>query len=50
MAAPSIHHHMEMSHGIVLPYSRGVDVSIGGTDKYIVYFLRILKPVECPVE
>ena len=39
-----------MSHGILLPQIRGVDVERGGLETYKVLFLRILSSVGCPVE
>ena len=36
-------HQMERTHIIVLSQTRGVDVGGGGTETYIVSFLRILK-------
>ena len=50
MSAFSLWRHMERSHGIVLPYIRGVDVREGGPETYKVSLLQILKSVECPVE
>ena len=50
MTASSLRHHMEISHGIVLPHVRGVDVGGGGPEIYMVSFPRILKLVECPLE
>ena len=50
MASSSLRHHMERSHGIVLPQIRGVDVGEGGMETYKVSFLRILKSMEYPVE
>ena len=50
MAASYRIHHMERSHGILLPLVRGVEVGEGGTDIYKMPFLRILKSVECLVE
>ena len=50
MAASSLCHHMERSHGIALPQIRGVDVRGGGSETYKVSFPRILKLVGCPVE
>ena len=39
MAASSIRHHMERSHGIVLTQIREVDVGEGGPETYKVSFL-----------
>ena len=50
MASSYLHHHMERSHGIVLPQIRGVDVGGGWQETYTVSFPRILKSVEFPVE
>ena len=50
MLASSFRHHTESSHGIFLPYTRGVDVGGGGSDTYVVSFTWILKSAECPVE
>ena len=50
MAASSLRHHMERSHGIVLTRVREVDVGGGGPETYKLLFLRILKSVECLVE
>ena len=50
MAASSLPHHMERSHGILMPQVRGVDVGGGGPEIYKVSFPRIIKSVECPVE
>ena len=51
MAASSLRHHMEMSHGRVFPQVRVVDVGGGRLKEvYKVSFQRILKLVECPVE
>ena len=50
MPASSLRHHMERSHVIVMPQNRGVDVGGGGPEIYVVYFPRILKSVECPLE
>ena len=50
MATSSFCHHMEKSHGIVLPQSRGVDVGGRGMETYMVYFPWILKLLECPVD
>ena len=45
MVLASLHHHMERTHGIVLPHTRGVDVGGGGPETYVVYFTRVLKLV-----
>ena len=50
MAASSLCHHIERSHGIVLQQNRGVDIGRRGTETYVMSFLRILKSVECLVE
>ena len=50
MTVYSLCHHMDMSHSIVLPQTRGMDVRGGGLEKYMVSLLRILKLVEFPVE
>ena len=50
MAASFLRHHMDISHGIVLPQVRGVDVGGGGLEVYRVSFPRILKSAECPME
>ena len=50
MDASSLRHHMERSHGIVLPHIGGVDVVGGHPDTYKVSFPHILKSVEFPVE
>ena len=50
MTASSLCHHMEMSHGIFLPHTRGVDFWGGDSETYVVSFLCILKSVECTVE
>ena len=50
MAAPSLRHHMERTHGIVLPQTRGVDVIGGGSKTHNMSFPRVLKSVACPVE
>ena len=50
MAASSLRHHMERSHGIVLTRVREVEVGGGGPETYKVSFPRILKLVECPME
>ena len=43
MTESSIRHYVERSHGISLPYNRGVDVGGGGLETYKVSFPRILK-------
>ena len=45
MAASSLRHHMERSHGIVLPQVRGLDVSRGDPYIYKMSFPRIMKSV-----
>ena len=50
MAASSLRHYTERSHGIVLPQVREVDVRGGGPEIYKVSLPRILKSVECPLE
>ena len=50
MDASSMRHHMERSHGRVLPQVRGVDTEGGGLEVYKVSFLQIPKLVECLVE
>ena len=50
MAASSLWHQMERSHGRLLPQLRGVDVGVGGLEVYKVSFYRILKSEEFPVE
>ena len=46
MAASSLRHYMERSHGKALPQVSGVEVSGGGQEIYNVLFPRILKLVE----
>ena len=46
MSTSSLRHHMERSHGKVLPQVRGVDFGVGGEYVYKVLFLQILKSVE----
>ena len=50
MAESSIFHHIEISHGIVLPQIRDVDIGGGGLQTYVVSFPQILNMVEFPVE
>ena len=50
MAASFFHHHIEISYGIVLTQTRGVDVGGGGLETYVVFFPRILKSVKYLVE
>ena len=50
MAASSLRHHMEISHGIVLHHTRGMNVRGGCLETYVISFLWILKLVECPVK
>ena len=50
MAASYLIHHMERSHGIVMPQVRGLDIGGRGPYIYKVLFPRILKSVECLVE
>ena len=49
MAVSSLHLHMDRIHGIFIPQTRGVDISGGGTDTYVVSFFRELNSVVCPV-
>ena len=41
---------MEISHGIVLTRTRGVDIGGGGLETYVVSFPQILKSEECLAE
>ena len=41
---------MQRSNGRLLPHVRGVYVGGGGLEVYNVFFLRIIKSVECLVE
>ena len=41
----SLHHHMEITYGIVLPHTRGLDVSGGGAETYFVSFPQVLNLV-----
>ena len=50
MSVSSLWHHMERSHGIVLPHISGVAIGGGGSDTYTVSFPRIFKSVDCLVE
>ena len=50
MSEYSLHHHMERSHGIVLPQNRGVDIGGGVPETYVVSFLWVLKLVDLPVD
>ena len=50
MAAYSLLHHMERSHGTVLPHKRGLEVGQGGMETYMMSFTRVLRSVECPVD
>ena len=50
MVASPLLHHMDRTHGIVLPQTRGVDVGIGGPKTYVVLFPWVLNLVECPVD
>ena len=50
MAASSLRHHIERSHGKLLPKVRGVDVGGGGLEVYKLLLPRIIKSVECTVE
>ena len=49
MAASSLCHHMDLNHGIVMPYIQGVNVGRGGLDTYAVSFPQVLKSVVCPM-
>ena len=49
MADSSIWHHMEQSHGVIPPQTRGVDVGRGGSTTYVVSLPRILKLVKYQV-
>ena len=46
----SLRHHVDLSHGIVMPQTWGVDVSGGGLETYVVSFPRVLNSVTCPVD
>ena len=50
MEASSFRHHMERSHGILLPPIRRVEVRGGGPETYKVSLPRIFKSMEFPVE
>ena len=50
VATSSLRHHMDITHGIVLTHTRGVDVGGGVTEIYVVYFPRLLNLVACPVD
>ena len=50
MTALPLCHHMDISHGIVMPYTQGVDVGKGVPEKYVVSFPRVLKSVACLVD
>ena len=45
MEASSLLHYMEISYGTVTTHIRGVDVSRGGLDIYVVSFPSVLKSV-----
>ena len=49
MAESVIQHQMKLTHGIVMSYTRGLEISRGGTDTYVVSFPQELKSVACPV-
>ena len=38
MAALSLFHHMDRSHGIIMTQTWGVDVGVVGMEMYVVYF------------
>ena len=50
MAASSLRHHVDRSHGIVLSQGMKVDVGGGGPEIYNMLFPRILKSLDCPVK
>ena len=50
MAASFLHRHMEISQGIVITKTGGVDVGGGVTETYVVSFPRVLKSVACLVD
>ena len=50
MADYSLQHHLDRSHGLVLPQVRGVYIGGGGSDIYKVLLPQILKSVECLVK
>ena len=43
MSAPSLSHHMDIAHWIVLTQTQGVYVGGGGPETYLVFFLRVMK-------
>ena len=49
MEASYLKAHMERSHGICVPQTRGVDEVGEGPTTYTVSFPRVLKEVICPV-
>ena len=49
MVASSLLHHMEITHGVVLPHNRGADIGRGGMETYMVSFPGVLKLVACPI-
>ena len=50
MVESFLRHHMESSHGIVLPHNRGVEICGGGSKTNRVSFTWVLKLVDFPVE
>ena len=50
MAESSLRHNMNRTYGIVLTQTRWVDISGGGTETYVMYFMQVLKLVSCPVD
>ena len=49
MTASLLCHHLDRSHGIVMPQTWGVEISRGVEATYGVSFPRVLKLVECLV-
>ena len=43
--ASSLHHHMEISHGIIMKQTRRSDVRGGVPETYMVYLSHVLKSV-----
>ena len=50
MATSYLQHHMERSHGTLLPQIRVIYVGVGGPETYKVSLPQILKLAEFPVE
>ena len=45
MAASYLCHHMDITHGIVMPQNRGVDIGGGVPETYRVSFLQVMNSV-----